>query len=103
MFGSAGPEMTTDKQDEMAQSDNDVPRTLGGKINAFVRSRDGWTMILAFTIAVVSSIFMAGLLPVEDTMSAFGVLFIYFVTMMIMAGMIRMGMGIFDKFAKRGS
>ena len=43
---------------------------------------------------------MAGLLPVEDDMSAFGVLFIYFVTMMIMAGTIRIGMGFYDKFSK---
>jgi len=81
----------------------DTPITRIEKIKTFARSRDGWTMLLAFAIAVVSSIFMAGLLPVEDDMSAFGVIFIYFVTMIIMAGLIRMAMKFYDKFSKRSS
>ncbi|MBT5040008.1 MAG: hypothetical protein HOM52_16000 [Rhodospirillaceae bacterium] len=93
----------TDKQDKMAHTDLDTPPTFGGKVKKFAYSRDGWTMIAAFAICVISSIFMAGLLPVEDTMSAFGVLFIYFVTMMIIAGMLRMGAGFYVKFTKRGS
>ena len=36
-------------------------------------------------------------------MSAFGVLFIYFVTMIIIAGLIRITMKIYDKFSKSGS
>ena len=36
-------------------------------------------------------------------MSAFGVVFIYFVTMIIIAGLIRMAMGFYDKFSKRGA
>ncbi|MDP6474758.1 MAG: hypothetical protein QF449_16190 [Alphaproteobacteria bacterium] len=71
------------------------------KFKAYARSRDGWTRILAIAIAVVSSIFMAGILAVEDVMSAFGVMFIYFVTMIIISGLIRMVMGIYDKFSKR--
>jgi len=66
-------------------------------------SRGGWTMLLAFAIAVVSSVLMAGLLPVEDDMSAFGVVFIYFVSMIIIAGLIRMAMKFYDKFSKRSS
>lgn len=95
--------MTAVKQVVMNSTDTDSPRNMGGKIREFVQSRDGWTLLLAIAISVVSSIFMAGLLPVEDTMSAFGVLFIYFVTMIIIAGIIRMGMGLYDKFSKRGS
>ncbi len=87
----------------MANTELDTPPNLSGRIKNFARSRDGWTMIAAFAICVISSIFMAGLLPVEDTMSAFGVLFIYFVTMMIIAGLLRMGAGIYAKFSKRGS
>ena len=60
-------------------------------------------MLLAFAIAVVSSVLMAGLLPVEDDMSAFGVVFIYFVTMIIIAGLIRMAMNFYDKFSRRSS
>jgi hypothetical protein len=93
----------TFEQDNMANTELDTPPKFGGRVMKFIRSRDGWTMILAFAICVVSSIFMAGLLPVEDDMSAFGVLFIYFVTMIIMAGTIRIGMGFYDKFSKRGS
>jgi hypothetical protein len=93
--------LVTGEQKIMAHTDLDTPPSMGGKIKKFVHSRDGWTMILAFAICVISSIFMAGLLPVEDSMSAFGVLFIYFVTMMIIAGLIRMGMGFYDKFSKR--
>ena len=87
----------------MVHTDLDTPPTFSGRVKKFIHSREGWTMIVAFAICVISSIFMAGLLPVEDTMSAFGVLFIYFVTMMIIAGMLRMGAGIYVKFSKRGS
>lgn len=87
----------------MAQTDIDAPLGRIEKFKVYARSRDGWTRILAIAIAVVSSIFMAGLLPVEDVMSAFGVLFIYFVTMIIISGLIRMVMGIYDKFSKRGA
>ncbi len=87
----------------MTDTEFDAPVTRIEKIKIFARSRDGWTMLLAFAIAVVSSIFMAGLLPVEDDMSAFGVVFIYFVTMIIIAGLIRMTMKLYDKFSKRSS
>jgi len=87
----------------MTDTEFDAPLTRIEKIKTYARSRNGWTMILAFTIAVVSSIFMAGLLPVEDDMSAFGAVFIYFVTMIIIAGLIRMAMKIYDKFSKRSS
>ena len=87
----------------MTQTDIDAPPGRIEKFKIFARSRDGWTLLLAIAISVVSSIFMAGLLPVEDEMSAFGVLFIYFVTMIIIAGLIRMAMGIYDKFSKRGA
>ena len=87
----------------MTDTEFDAPVTRIEKIKIFARSRDGWTMLLAFAIAVVSSIFMAGLLPVEDDMSAFGVIFIYFVTMIIIAGLIRMTMKLYDKFSKPGS
>ena len=87
----------------MTDTGFEAPITRIETIKTFTRSRDGWTMILAFAIAVVSSIFMAGLLPVEDDMSAFGVVFIYFVTMIIIAGLIRMAMKIYDKFSKSSS
>ena len=87
----------------MTQTEYQAPLGRIEKFKEFVRSRDGWTLLLAIAIAVVSSIFMAGLLPVEDLMSAFGVLFIYFVTMIIIAGLIRITMKIYDKFSKRGS
>ena len=87
----------------MTDTEFEAPITRIEKIKTFTRSRDGWTMVLAFAIAVVSSIFMAGLLPVEDDMSAFGVVFIYFVTMIIIAGLIRMAMKIYDKFSKSSS
>ena len=87
----------------MTDTEFDAPITRIEKIKIFTRSRDGWTMLLAFAIAVVSSIFMAGLLPVEDDMSAFGVVFIYFVSMIIIAGLIRMAMKFYDKFSKRSS
>ena len=48
----------------MANTELDTPPKFGGRVMKFIRSRDGWTMILAFAICVVSSIFMAGLLPV---------------------------------------
>ena len=87
----------------MTQTNIDAPPSRIEKFKIFARSRDGWTLLLAIAIAVVSSIFMAGLLPVEDDMSAFGVGFIYFVTMIIIAGLIRMAMGFYDKFSKRGA
>ena len=87
----------------MTQTNIDAPPSRIEKFKDFASSRDGWTLLLAFAIAVVSSIFMAGLLPVEDDMSAFGVVFIYFVTMIIIAGLIRMAMGFYDKFSKRGA
>ncbi|MEE8172257.1 MAG: hypothetical protein V3T62_04935 [Alphaproteobacteria bacterium] len=87
----------------MTQTEYQAPLGRIEKFKEFVRSRDGWTLLLAIAIAVVSSIFMAGLLPVEDLMSAFGVLFIYFVTMIIIAGLIRIAMKIYDKFSKSGS
>ena len=87
----------------MTQTNIDAPPSRIEKFKTFAHSRDGWTLLLAIAIAVVSSIFMAGLLPVEDDMSAFGVVFIYFVTMIIIAGLIRMAMGIYDKFSKRGA
>lgn len=87
----------------MTETEFAAPISRIERYKAFARSRDGWTMILAFAIAVVSSIFMAGLLPVEDDMSAFGVVFIYFVTMIIIAGLIRMAMKIYDKFSKSSS
>ena len=73
----------------MANTELDTPPNLSGRIKNFARSRDGWTMIAAFAICVISSIFMAGRLPVEDTM--------------IIAGLLRMGAGIYAKFSKRGS
>ena len=39
------------------------------------------------------------ILLVDDVMAAFGVFFIYFVTMMILAGLLRMVMGFYDKFS----
>ncbi len=87
----------------MTQTEYQAPLGRIEKFKEFVRSRDGWTLLLAIAIAVVSSIFMAGLLPVEDLMSAVGVLFIYFVTMIIIAGLIRIAMKIYDKFSKSGS
>ena len=87
----------------MTQTNIDAPPSRIENFKIFARSRDGWTLLLAIAIAVVSSIFMAGLLPVEDEMSAFGVLFIYFVTMIIIAGLIRTAMGFYDKFSKRGA
>ena len=85
----------------MTQTDINAPLGRIERFKVFARSRDGWTLILAIAISVVSSIFMAGLLAVEDVMSAFGVVFIYFVTMIIIAGLIRMIMGFYDKFSKR--
>ena len=87
----------------MTQTNIDAPPSRIEKFKIFARSRDGWTLLLAIAIAGVSSIFMAGLLPVEDEMSAFGGVFIYFVTMIIIAGLIRMAMGFYDKFSKRGA
>ncbi|MDA0231212.1 MAG: hypothetical protein O3B21_13640 [Proteobacteria bacterium] len=87
----------------MTDTEFNAPNTRVEKIKTYARSRGGWTMILAFTICVVSSVFMAGLLPVEDDMSAFGVVFIYFVTMIIIAGIIRMAMEFYDKHFKRSS
>jgi hypothetical protein len=87
----------------MTQTQIDAPITRIQKFKTWAESRGGWTLLLAFAIAVVSSIFMAGLLPVEDDMSAFGVVFIYFVTMMIIAGLIRMGMEFYEKIFKRGA
>ena len=87
----------------MTQTEYQAPLGRIEKFKEFVRSREGWTLLLAIAIAVVSSIFMAGLLPVEDLMSAVGVLFIYFVTMIIIAGLIRIAMKIYDKFSKSGS
>lgn len=102
-LGSPATETQIAKQDSMTDTEFEAPITRIEKIKTYARSRDGWTMILAFAIAVVSSIFMAGLLPVEDDMSAFGVVFIYFVTMIIIAGLIRMAMKIYDKFSKSSS
>ncbi len=79
------------------------PVGIVGKFKAYARTRDGWTLLVACAFSVITSIPMAGLLAVEDVMSAFGVLFIYFVTMIIIAGLIRMGMGFYDKYSKRGS
>ena len=87
----------------MAQTDIVAQPSRIERFKNFARSRDGWTLLLAIAISVVSSIFMAGILPVEDEMSAFGVLFIYFVTMIIIAGLIRMAMGLYDKIFKRGA
>ncbi len=87
----------------MTQTDINAPLGRIERFKVFARSRDGWTLILAIAISVVSSIFMAGLLAVEDVMSAFGVVFIYFVTMIIIAGLIRMIMGFYDKFSRRGA
>ena len=87
----------------MAQTDIVAQPSGIERFKNFARSRDGWTLLLAIAISVVSSIFMAGILPVEDEMSAFGVLFIYFVTMIIIAGLIRMARGLYDKIFKRGA
>jgi len=87
----------------MTESANDPPRGFGDRFTAWARTRDGWTLLAAFAFSVITSIPMAGLLAVEDVMSAFGVVFIYFVTMIIIAGLIRMGMGFYDKFSKRSS
>ena len=71
------------------------------KVAGFLKTRDGWTLCLAFAISCITSIFMVRLLPDLDVMGAFGVLFIYFVTMIIIAGVFRMIMGYYDKFSKR--
>ena len=71
------------------------------KVAGFLKTRDGWTLCLAFAISCITSIFMVRLLPDLDVIGAFGVLFIYFVTMIIIAGVIRMIMGYYDKFSKR--
>ena len=71
------------------------------KVAGFLKTRDGWTLCLAFAISCITSIFMVRLLPDLDVMGAFGVLFIYFVTMIIIAGVIRMIMGYYDKFSTR--
>ena len=86
-------------------TDTNIASPVGivGKFKAYARTRDGWTLLVACAFSVITSIPMAGLLAVEDVMSAFGVLFIYFVTMIIIAGLIRMGMGFYDKYSKRGS
>lgn len=86
-------------------TDTNISSPIGiiGKFKAYARTRDGWTLIVAFAFSVITSIPMAGLLAVEDVMSAFGVVFIYFVTMIIIAGIIRMGMGFYDKYSKRSS
>jgi hypothetical protein len=94
--------MAKNERDTMSSiENNDPPRGIAQKFMAWARTRDGWTMIAAFAFSVITSIPMAGLLAVEDEMSAFGVLFIYFVTMIIVAGIIRMGAGYYDKYKKR--
>ena len=83
----------------MTQINNHQSSNLMTKCMAYFKPRERWTFALAFAICVVSSIFMAGKLPVDDVMAAFGVFFIYFVTMMILAGLLRMAMGFYDKFS----
>ncbi len=85
----------------MADTSSDAPTRGFDKIKAWARTREGWTLIAAFAFSVITSIPMAGLLAVEDVMSAFGVLFIYFVTMIIIAGLIRMGAGFYDKYSSK--
>ena len=54
----------------MTQTNIDAPPSRIEKFKIFARSRDGWTLLLAIAIAVVSSIFMAGLLPVKTSFAA---------------------------------
>ena len=85
----------------MTDTNTDVSHNKLGKMAGFLKSRDGWTLCLAFAVSCITSIFMVRLLPELDVMGAFGVLFIYFVSMIIMAGVFRMIMGFYDKFSKR--
>ena len=66
------------------------------------RSTEGLCVLTAFVICVVSSIFMAGILPVENPMGAVGVLFIYFVVMILIGLMLRLLVAIARKLLKRG-
>lgn len=85
----------------MTDTNTDAPLNKLEKVAGFLKSRDGWTLCLAFAVSCITSIFMVRLLPDLDVMGAFGVLFIYFVTMIIIAGVFRMIMGYYDKFSKR--
>ncbi len=87
----------------MTDTNTDVSLKKFEKVAGFLKSRDGWTLCLAFAVSCITSIFMVRLLPELDVMGAFGVLFIYFVTMIIIAGVFRMFMGYYDKFSKRRS
>jgi len=79
-----------------ANQGNDAPAE--GLSRFIPRSIAGKSLFLSFVICVVSSIFMAGILPVDSWFGAIGVASIYFVVMILMSATIKM---IWGRFASR--
>lgn len=65
-------------------------------------SGEGPALLASLIFCVVTSIFMAPLLPVEEAFGAVGVLFIYATVFVLAAGIFRMVIGSWRKLAVRG-
>lgn len=65
-------------------------------------SGEGPALLASLIFCVVTSIFMAPQLPVEEAFGAVGVLFIYATVFVLAAGIFRMAIGSWRKWAARG-
>lgn len=66
------------------------------------RSGEGPALLASLVFCVVTSVFMAPLLPAEEGFGAVGVLFIYATVFVLAAGIFRMAIGSWRKWGARG-
>lgn len=78
----------TDTTEGGAPADQGLRRYMPTTVN-------GKCLAISFVICVVSSIFMAGILPVDNWFGAVGIASIYFVVMILLAPIIKMTIGRF--------
>lgn len=66
-------------------------------LRRFWRSGEGPALLASLVFCVVTSVFMAPSLPVEEGFGAVGVLFIYATVFVLVAGIVRMAIGSWRK------
>ena len=74
-----------------------APGSFGERLIAYVRTLDGQANLISLVFCVITAILMMQILPDTDIMGALGVLSIYIVVFLMVAGIARMVLKLFRR------
>ncbi|MBM3484896.1 MAG: hypothetical protein FJX66_16610 [Alphaproteobacteria bacterium] len=72
------------------QTKSDAPGSFGERFIAYIRTLNGQANLISLVFCVITAILMMQILPETDIMGALGVLSIYIVVFLMVAGLARM-------------